>query len=190
MDGRWVACSPSHSRRLERRYRKLKKPCDRLPWIQTERNKHQVNLHRLLQQRILVAPMQFLFVQSSPFSTPRHVLFLTNGNMTILRHKFHISCTGYRWNDLITNFATSSTNAFIKVYHRTYSCVFVLVRSRVVVIFAQQPVVTWLFRAKLIKRIYWPHSFTVYGSALSNSLSLSARYLELTLPAWHILLKT
>ena len=39
-DGCRVLCR--RSRQLERRYRKSKKPCDRLTWIQAERNRHRV----------------------------------------------------------------------------------------------------------------------------------------------------
>ena len=57
--------------------------------------------------------------------------------------------------DLTTNSAISSTNVFIKTQRRRpiyHQCVFVLVRLRVVVIFDQQPVVTWLFCEQTIKR--------------------------------------
>ena len=42
-------------------------------------------------------------------------------NTTRLWQQFEMSCTGYRCNnDLITNFATSSTSAFIRVHRHTY----------------------------------------------------------------------
>ena len=52
------------------------------------------------------------------------------------------------------NSATSSRSAFTRVHHHIYhQCALVLVRLRVVVIFAQQPVVTWLSYEETIKRM-------------------------------------
>ena len=95
----------------------------------------------------------FIFVQSSPFSTPPHISLLRSGSTTRLQQQFEMSCTGYRCNkNLITNFPISSTSVIIRVHRHTYHpCVSMLVRLRVIVIFAQQPVVTWLFCAQPIK---------------------------------------
>ena len=91
-----------------------------------------------------MALVQAIFVQSSLFSTRPHASLLRSRSMTRLRQQFEMSCTGYRCNDdLTTNFAISSANAFMRVHRRIYyQCVFVLVRLRIVVIFDQQPVVT------------------------------------------------
>ena len=72
------------------------------------------------------------------------------------------------------------------VHRRIYrQCVFVLVRLRVVVIFDQQPVVV----LRTNNKTYGQRSFAVAEESVWNSLPLAAGDFDLTLPAFHKLLK-
>ena len=129
------------------------------------------------------APVQFIFVQSSPFSTPLHASLLKSGSMTRVLQQFDMSCN----NDLITDFATSSTSAFIRVYISSM-CIRVSeieghchLRSA-----ARGDVVV----PRTTNKMHGPCSFAVSSPAVWNLLLLVARDSELTLPALHKLLKT
>ena len=128
-----------------------------------------------------MAPMQFIVVKFSPFSTPPHAPLLRR-----LQQQIEMNGIGYRCNnDLITNFTTSSTSAFIWVHHCTVHIIFVCISVGAV---EGRRHLRSATRGNLVvscttNKTYGPRNFAVPGQSIwksTHSLQLAAADLELT----------